>query len=116
MLIATLFLNLLILMPLVWVMLSAPGSLDRVFGTQSDARNILTCVYASIALVSAGLIAALWRDLEWAVPATLALFAVQISYKSATLILVGLQSPIVQTNLLVVVVQMIAIATLILRG
>lgn len=108
MLIAALALNVVILAPLVWSLLSGTGGMDAAFGPVTDARVILTCVYGAIGVVSAGLIALHILGHAWAVPMTFALFAVQITYKLGTLVVVGLSSPVVATNMVVVAVQAFA--------
>jgi len=108
MLIAALALNIVILFPVVVGLLGS--GMDPAFGPDTDARRILTCVYAAIALVSLGLIALHVAGHSWAIPMTFALFAVQITYKLATVVAVGLASPVVMTNLLVVAVQVVVIA------
>lgn len=101
-------LNIVILVPVLWGL--AAGQMDAAFGPDTDARRILACVYAAIALVSAGLIALHVAQHPWAVPMTLAVFALQISYKLGTVFVVGLSSPVVVTNLAVVAVQVVVIA------
>lgn len=105
MLIAALVLNLVILIPLVAALLTGSAGMDASFGTVTDARRILTCIYAAIAVVSAGLIALHVIEHPRALPMTVALFAVQITYKLTTVPMVGLASPVVVTNLVVVAVQ-----------
>ena len=116
MLIAVLALNLVILVPLVAAMLAGTSAMEATFGPVTDARRILTCIYAAIAVVSAGLIWIHTTGRSWAVPMTVALFAVQITYKLATAPIVGLNSPVVITNLIVVAVQIAALAMLAARG
>ena len=82
------------------------------FRARTDARLILTCVYGAIGVGSAGLIALHLAQHAWAVPMTVALFSVQIVYKLGTVALVGLGSPVVMTNLLVVAVQSVALVVL----
>ncbi|MEL6885885.1 MAG: hypothetical protein AAFP87_15340 [Pseudomonadota bacterium] len=116
MLIAALMLNLLILVPLVVSLVGQSTGMEAAFGQTTDARRILTCVYGAIAALSAALI---WLHLashSWAVPMTVTLFAVQITYKLATVPMVGLGSPVVMTNLLVVAVQVVVLVALALRG
>lgn len=107
MLIAALGLNIVILIPVISGLLS--GAMDSTFGPDTDARRILTCVYIAIALASAVLIALNLMDHPWAVPMSFALFGVQIVYKLATTVAVGLASPVVLTNLCVVAVQVAVI-------
>lgn len=108
MLVAALALNIVILIPVILGLLS--GSMDVPFGPDTDARRILTCAYGAIAFVSAGLIGLHVLGHVWAVPMTLALFSVQITYKLGTVVAVGLANPVVLTNLLVVLAQIAAIA------
>ncbi|WP_147110402.1 hypothetical protein [Tateyamaria sp. syn59] len=107
MLITALYLNIAILVPVVFGLLT--GEADAVFGQDTTARRILTCVYISIAAVSMGLIALHLSGHKWAVPMTFALFSVQITYKLATVIAIGVASPVVLTNLAVVGLQIAAI-------
>ncbi|APX12734.1 hypothetical protein [Tateyamaria omphalii] len=107
MLIAALCLNIAVLVPVVLALLT--GGADAAFGPDTEARRILTCVYISIAAVSLGLIALHLGKHAWAVPMTFALFAVQITYKLTTVLSVGVASPVVLTNLVVVAVQIVVI-------
>lgn len=116
MLIAALCLNILILCPVVAGLLTNSNAMTDAFGPVTDARLILTAVYAAIALASVVLILAHATQLTWAVPATVGLFAFQISYKLFTVALVGLPSPVVATNLFVVNVQLGVIGAVWLRS
>jgi hypothetical protein len=116
MLIAALCLNLVILLPVIATLTGGGAGADAAFGPVTDARLILTAVYGGIALVSAGLLLAHGLGWPWAVPMTVALFAMQIGYKTLTIFLVGPQSPVVMTNILVIVVQVAALTTLALRS
>ena len=115
MLIAALLLNLVILVPLVTALVAGANGMDAAFGTDTDARRILTSIYAAIALVSAGLIAMHLAQHTWAAPMTVGLFAVQITYKLFTIGFVGLGSAVVTTNLVVVAAQVVALATVFLN-
>ncbi|WP_299551865.1 hypothetical protein [uncultured Tateyamaria sp.] len=107
MLVAALGLNLIILVPVISGLMN--GTMNEAFGPDTDARRILACVYAAIALASAALITLHIGNHSWAVPMSFALFGVQITYKLATVVVVGLGSPVVLTNLVVVAVQVTAI-------
>ena len=109
MLVIALAVNLMVLVPVVTGIRN--GSMDAAFGMDTDARRFLTCVYLAIAGVSAGLIALHVAHHPWAVPMTFALFAVQITYKMATVVVVGPGSPVVMTNVAVVLLQVGAIAS-----
>ncbi len=105
--------NLAVLLPLLLAFTVAAGRMDAVFGPATDARAILVCIYFAIAVVSAaglGLIVTGRRDL--AVQIAVSLFIVQIIYKLATVYAVGLASPVVVTNLVVVVIHTATLATL----
>lgn len=105
-------LNIIVLVPVLAVLLLAMPPAERGFGPLTEARLILTAIYSAIALVSAALMALhLMRHL-WAIPMTVALFAVQITYKLITVPLVGLSNPVVIANLGVVAVQTLALALL----
>lgn len=106
--------NIAILVPVILGL--ATGGMDDAFGPASDARRILTCVYCAIAVLSVGLIALHVGGHPWALPMTLALFAMQITYKLGTVAVIGLGSPVVVTNLGVVVLQLGVVAALWWRG
>ena len=108
MLVALLGLNILILVPVISRM--GHGQMDPVFGPDTAARRILTCVYIGIAVTSAVLIGMHLLKLPWAEPMTLALFGVQIAYKFCTVVAVGMRNPVVASNCGVAVVQCAAIA------
>ncbi|MCF6444313.1 hypothetical protein [Nereida sp. MMG025] len=111
---AALILNLVILLPVITSFFT--GNADAAFGPDTDARRILVSIYIAIAACSAGLLVALFQGASWIIPAALSLFAVQITYKVLTIGLVGLASPVVMTNLIVVVVQLAVIFTVIARA
>lgn len=111
MLLAALVLNLIILLPLLWVLRADSPAMIACYGPDTAARRILSCVYGAIAVASAGLIALHVVGHPWALPMTLSLFSVQILYKTATAYIVPLRNPVVQTNLAVVGVQGVALAT-----
>ena len=104
-------LNVIILVPVITALVRG-GAAAAVFGDATPARAILTSIYAAIALVSLGLIALHVAAAPWAVPMTVALFAVQIVYKALTVPAVGLRNPVVVVNLVVVLVQAGVLAVL----
>ncbi len=111
MLVAALILNVGILLPVLWSIHTNSAGIKVALGPDTQARRILACVYCAIALTSVGLIALHAAEHVWALPMTLALFAVQASYKLGTLWAVGLGNPVTKTNLLVVLVQVIAVVS-----
>lgn len=98
--------NLAVLLPLLAAFYLAPARMELVFGPATDARSILVCLYATIASASVlglGLIASgRW---DTAVSLAIPLFGLQIVYKLMTVPMVGLTSPVVVTNLVVVAIH-----------
>ncbi len=110
MLAVALILNCLIVFPLTRAMLRGSAGMDEVFGPQTDARRILACIYGAIGMVSLWALWQLWSyglEAAWAV--AWPLFLVQIIYKLGTALAVGLHSPVVLTNLFVVLVLLVTI-------
>ena len=98
--------NLLVLIPLLSAFALQPANMDTVFGPVTDARRILVCLYATIAIASiAGLLLLGMGETALATQIGLTLFALQITYKLLTVPLVGLSSPVVFTNLVVVAIH-----------
>lgn len=94
----SLMVNIAVLIPVIWVLLANDVPAQRVYGPDSPARRILTCLYGAILVTSALLLTGSWagRDvLAWAQ----ALLAVQVIYKLATLPAIGLRHPVVIANL-----------------
>ncbi|QUJ75845.1 hypothetical protein KDD17_12985 [Sulfitobacter albidus] len=110
-------LNVLILIavvPALWR--DAPGTAEA-FGPDTPARRILMCVYLAILLTSVvALILAGMGHYGMALTIGLVLFPMQILYKTATAFAVGIDNPVVITNLVVVVVHSITLATLAMRA
>ncbi len=115
MLIVALVANLVMLVPVMLGLLSNTDAMNSAFGPDAPARRILTCVYAAISLVSVGLLALHGFAHVWAVPMTVALFALQITYKLATVAMVGMTNPVVVTNIGVIAIQAVALVLLALR-
>ena len=105
-------LNIIVLVPVLAVLVLGLPPAERGFGPLGAARLILTAIYIAIAVVSAALIALHLKHLAWAMPMSVALFAVQVTYKLITVPLVGLSNPVVITNLGVAAVQIFALAML----
>jgi len=108
--IGALGLNVIILAPVVAGILSGWPFNPMALGAKTPGLMVLASIYASIALVSAFLIYLHLRQMAWAVPMTLAMFAVQITYKAITVPLVGLANPVVLANVLVIFVQAFVLA------
>lgn len=104
--------NIIVLVPVVSVLMLGLSPADKGFGPVTDGRLILTSIYMAIAVVSAALIVLHLKRQSWAMPMSVALFAVQITYKLITVPMVGLSNPVVITNLVVVAVQIMALSIL----
>lgn len=105
--------NLIILIPLLSAFALRPTQMDGVFGAATDARSILVCVYATIALTSLyGLAQLAAGNRNIAVSVGITLFSLQIVYKTMTVIAVGWHSPVVKTNLVIVFIHVITLVAL----
>lgn len=104
-------LNIAITWPLTWMMLTAHPHMAEAYGPDSDARRILACLYFTIGLASLFALAQMGLgNRAWALHVAWVLFPVQIVYKLATWPAVGLSSPVVVTNLVVVAVLVLTLA------
>ena len=75
-------------------------AMAAVYGPDSQARRILACLYAGIAATSlVALMALVAGEASLFRTITVVLFPMQIAYKLATWPAVGLQSPVVRSNL-----------------
>lgn len=98
-------------------MLRQSNAMNAVYGPDTDARRILACRYGTIALASLIALAALGLgNREIALQIVWVLFPFQIVYKLATVPTVGLSSPVVRTNLFVVVVHLMSLTLLLQQG
>jgi hypothetical protein len=104
--------NIIVLVPVVSVLMLDLTAAGRGFGLLTDGRLILTSIYMAIAIISAALIVMHVKRLTWAMPMSVALFAVQITYKLITVPMVGLSNPVVISNIVVVAVQVVALTNL----
>lgn len=98
MLIIALVLNCLILAPLTYALIIQSPGMDGPHGADTDARCILTCIYATIGLVSAYALVHIGMGARpVAVHVAQVLFPIQIAYKLGTVALVELGNPVVIT-------------------
>ena len=111
-LVAALILNVVILVPVIARLLLGDSSEPTPLGPLTDGRLILISIYSSIAIVSAVLVFMHFKGMAWAIPMTVAMFAVQITYKLITVPLVGISNPVVIANVFVVIVQVAALTML----
>ncbi|CTQ48485.1 hypothetical protein JDO7802_00487 [Jannaschia donghaensis] len=103
----SLALNVLILIPVTWGLLADSAGMAQAFGPDQPSRRILLAVYLAIAACSAALL--LWPGGRMLVPG---LLAVQGIYKVLTVPLLGIGHPVVVTNLGIVVVHGVTLATI----
>lgn len=109
--------NVLILTAVCAALLRNAPEMDAAFGPASPARGILTCIYIAILLASLfALGCAVAGAPQIALHIALVLFPLQIVYKTATAFAVGVDNPVVITNLAVVALHSITLATLWLRA
>ena len=95
--IAALLLNIAVLIPVCFGLLSdAPWAIES-YGAKTAARDILLAVYFAIAVLSAVLL--MVRDPKLIA----ALLMVQVIYKFSTVVTVGLTHPVVSANLMIAV-------------
>ena len=94
--------NVLIVAAVVFGLWRGQPDVDEAFGTDTTARRILGCIYATIGLVSLYALTQLVAgnpQIAFLVGATL--FPVQIIYKLFTVFVVGPTNPVVIANLMV---------------
>ena len=116
MLTISLLVNAMIVLPVSYGMLSGQAGMDAAFGATSAARQILASVYLAIGLVSvAGLAGLAFGQSQHVVPMAAGLLVMQVTYKLITIVTVGLASPVVVTNIAVIVVHLITL-TVLARG
>jgi|AntRauMFilla1563_2_1112583.scaffolds.fasta_scaffold20052_2 hypothetical protein len=105
-----------ILMPVCFGLLRGTAGMDAAFGPDTPARGILTCVYIAILIISLyALVRAGLGAPQVALGIALVLFPLQILYKAATAIVVGVDNPVVIANLGVIALHSVTLAALWLR-
>lgn len=82
------------------LMLQSGSGMDIPYGVDTPARRILACLYASIAAVSLFALSAyaIGRSEELLLRIVMVLFPIQITYKLATVFAVGIDNPVVRSN------------------
>ncbi|WP_439142845.1 hypothetical protein [Planktotalea sp.] len=114
MLILSLVVNILVLVPLCFALLTGSATMDAAYGPVSAARSILTAVYLAILVMSIVCLAIFGlKDVQTAVAWALPLLFVQILYKSLTGPMVGLSHPVVQANLAIVALHVVTVFRLV---
>lgn len=105
--------NLLILIAVCAALLRGDTGMNDAFGPDSPARRILACIYFTILLTSLyALIRAGFGAPQVAVQIALVLFPLQITYKLATAFAVGIDNPVVITNLAVVALHSVTLVVM----
>ena len=108
MLILSLIVNVAVLVPVLWGLLSgSPGS-EAAFGPDAAARRILVCVYLAIAALSAVLLT--WPAARTALGP--GLLAVQVGYKLATVVALGPAHPVALANLAIAALHATTLAVI----
>ena len=113
MLTLSLIVNLLVLIPLCFALMTGSASMDAAYGPASPARGILTSVYLAILLMSAVCLAMIiLTDMQTAITWALPLLMVQIIYKALTGPMVGFGHPVVQANLAITALHVVTVIRL----
>jgi len=83
------------------------------YGPDSDARRILACLYATIAIASAlALVGQASGNTALSIAIASVLFPIQIAYKLMTLAAVGWHNPVVKSNLAIAMLHTATFAVL----
>lgn len=108
--------NLIVLGLIMPGLLRGQAGLDAAFGPDTTARQILTCIYATIFGISVLICGLLLSGrVESAVTLGLGLFAVQIVYKLLTVALIGTRNPVVATNLGIAFLHSVTLAVMLFQ-
>lgn len=112
--VAALLVNVAVTAVLPVVMLSPAYDVGAVYGPDGPARRILACLYGAICVLSlhALVSAFVLGDVAGMYAIARVLFPLQIVYKLATLPAVGWASPVVKSNLAIVVLLAAALLAL----
>ena len=106
----SLLLNVVVLVPVCWGIMSGAQWADGAYGGTSAARGILLAIYLAILIASAGLLV---RPVPAAVAA---LLAVQVVYKVVTPFTVGtIDNPVVLSNLGIAAVHLATLGLIVTR-
>ena len=113
MLVLSLIANILITFAVTVAIWRASPNIDQVFGPDGPARRILACVYLSIGLVSLFALGSLMvGHFGTGQLVAMTLLPLQIIYKLMTAVAVGINHPVVLTNLAVVILHSVTLITL----
>lgn len=105
--------NIVILVPVCLGLLRKPESMNAVFGTDTTARQILTCMYLTIIVISSYALI----DVKQAVAIGTILFPFQIIYKVLSLILIkNKKVPVYWFNLFVAVFHSVTMIVIYYQG
>ncbi|MEM1008013.1 MAG: hypothetical protein AAGJ35_03325 [Myxococcota bacterium] len=108
---ASLILNIVVLIPVLALLRLNETRAAKVFGSDSPARRILSCMYLAIAVGSAVLLTLNWKAFPQAIVWSQALFGIQVFYKVCTLPAVGIRHPVVISNLLIAAFHTVTLYT-----
>ncbi|MEM9331090.1 MAG: hypothetical protein AAGA53_07170 [Pseudomonadota bacterium] len=104
MIVLSLLINIGVLLPVSWGMISGSNWVSTVYGDASPARSILLSVYVSIGIIS--FILLIWRTPQMVA----ALLLVQVVYKLTTPFTVGsVSNPVVVSNIVISLVHTITL-------
>lgn len=99
--------NVIVLLPICAFLLSGSARLEVVFGPDTTARQILTCMYATLLILSAYCLVA--RNANLTVAWTV--FSFQIIYKSLSVVLIkNKRVPVLWFNLVIAILHSVTLA------
>lgn len=108
--------NVVVLCAVCAALLRNDPAMEAAFGPASPARGILTCVYLAILITSLyALVRAGFGAPHVALSIALVLFPLQILYKTATAFVVGIDNPVVVTNLAIAALHAVTLTLIWLK-
>ena len=106
----SLIVNVAVLVPVLWGLLTASPGSEAAFGADTPARRILISVYLAIAAISAVLLAA---PAGWRTVLVPGLLLLQVIYKVVTVPMLGPSHPVALANLAIAAIHALTLWTLV---
>lgn len=112
MLAVSLWLNIVVLLPVIWVLARNRAAAANAWGPDTPARRILASIYAAILVSSIVLVALSSAATTDIIPWAQALLGLQVIYKALSAYVVGLRNPVVLSNIAIALVHLATLAML----
>jgi hypothetical protein len=112
MLAVSLWLNIVVLVPVLLVLARNRAAAANAWGQDTPARRILASIYAAILVASIVLVLLSSATTTDIIPWTQTLLAVQVIYKALSAFAVGLRNPVVLSNIGIALIHSATLATL----